>query len=362
MKKNGNFKVAQSGHIVEVSKEEYRVDLSDFAYSLFLLSEWIDAFSFGYQAVYLHFIINNEVVGKIGGLVVGGSRFSGNYLFFYAGPGLKVMDPDLYNKFMEALLYYSKKHRYARIDMQCMDQQFQWRCGVRGYIPRGYNEYIRFFDGGNQPLFSKSFMKNVRKAEKAGATFHEETSERVLNRMHELLLETKKLRDRKYGGSYRPYPFGFMTRRVVDELFSRRALRLYYAQVDIVIHVVQCVMERDKRMFALMIASDGFAYDNSLQHFVQYHIIYELKQAGYLYYNLAAADNIKGDKSLASHKMSVGALPHYVFGVYTHYIIYPQKLLNPLMTIGRKLSKFPLFKDIVAFGSRFISGTIRING
>lgn len=344
---------------VEVDREEYDKDFNSFVYSLFNTSEWIESLSSGRNQVYLNFVKDGVVVGKVAGLISMGTKYSGNYLFLYAGPSVMYNDQGLYFDCILSLWDYAKKNRLSKIDINYFDQQNEWVYNQNGFYKRGLFEYVKYFDGKDQPpVFGKSVMYNVRKATRTGATFHAENSERILSKLHELLSQTQRIRFQKYGTSYKPYPYFFMTKEKVDQLFRTGILRLFHVEVDGEVHCVRCALDKDKRMYGLMIASDEFTYKNGLQHFLQYHLITKLHHEGYIYYNIAGTAPGEEGKGLSEYKESLGCVRKESYGVYTHFVTFPHNLINPLMASAKVLSRNKYLGQFVRFGSKVISGKI----
>jgi hypothetical protein len=345
----------QDMKVNEVTADEYACDMSSFRHSLYITHEWVSSVGSDRQVVYLHFEQNGEVVAKLSGLVLVGSKLVGKYLFFYAAPGLRYHTPELFNKAMVALKRYAKRNGFAKIDMLNYDQQHDWVCTVKGYIRRGREEFIRFFEGPEAKLqFSKSLMYNVRKAQKANATFHHENSERILEKLHDLLAETQKLRFYKYGTEYSPYPYFLQTKESTDALFRSGLMKLYHIEIDGEIHCVRCALEKDKRMFGMMIASDSVAYKHGLQHFMQYCLIEEMHRNGYLYYNVSGTAPGEEGKGLTEYKESLGCMRAFVYGAYTHFLPFPQNMLNPVMDFGRFVAKHPILEKPIAGVSKIL--------
>ncbi|ASB48319.1 GNAT family N-acetyltransferase [Alkalitalea saponilacus] len=341
--------------VKEVSKEEYESGLSDYCYSLFLTSAFMESVADGKQIIYLHFERGGAVVAKIAGLVEYGSRITGRYFYFYAGPALIEKSEQLYNDCLTPLLKFARRKRLSKIDMLYYDQQYQWKCNAKGFYHRTNREFVRFLENEEEPLkFSKSIKYNSRKAAKLEPKLLEETSQRILDKLHELLSETQRIRNEKFNGKYYPYPYKNMSKEAVDKLFAAGLLRLYYLEVDGEIHCVRCALVRDKRMYGIMIAADEFAYANGLQHYLQHHLITQIHKEGYKYYNVSIVDF--GEDGLVSYKESLGCKLHKVHGAYTHFITFPHVLLNPVMNTGRFLAKSPLFAKVVKFGSKIIAG------
>lgn len=344
---------------IDVTRQEYDNGISDFYHSMFITSQWINSVDINpeIEIRYIHFVENDRVIGKICGLVRKGTWFVNKFLFFYAAPGLIELDEGIYKKCLAALLNYARKNRLSKIDIYLYDQQYTFKCDLKQYYPRKYLDFVRFFDYNEEaPVFKKSFMYNVRKAIKSGATFHAENSERILNRLHELLAETKKLRDGRYGGNYQAYPYLFTSKESFNRLFQTGILSLYHVEIDGEVHCIRCALEKDKRMYGLMIASDAYAYKNSLQHFLQYNLINQMYSKGYSYYNVAGSDYSEDGKTVSSYKESLGCNSRRIYGAYTHFITFPRNMINPFMTLGMKMLKVPYLSRVVELGSRIISG------
>jgi hypothetical protein len=343
--------------VVRVSVIDYSIGLDPFSHSLFVTPQWIGAVERqGKDALYLHFVKNNVVVAKLAGIVEVGSRFAKRFLFLYAGPALVVNDRELYDNCMEALYGFARNNGISKIDMRNYDMQHNWVCRANGFFKRGMPEFVKHFNAEEQtPKFSKSIMYNVRKAQRVNAEFREETSERLLNKLHELLEATAQLRADRYGNHYVPYPYHLMTKESTNRLFHSGLMRLFSVTVDGEIHCVRCAIENNKRMFGLMIAADAFAYKNGLQHFMQYNIINSLHTQGYSYYNIAGTSPLDEGPGLAEYKQSLGCMPQNTYGVYTRYITFPQNIVNPVMNVGRLVGRNERLQKLAYHVSMFLT-------
>ncbi len=342
-----------------VTKERYIQNLTNFNYSLFVSSEWVESYrgEEDTEIQYFEFYDNGATVGKLAGLLRKNSGIGRKYLFFYAGPAINVDSEELYNQCLYALYKYARKKGYSRINIQFLDQQYLYKCRIKGYYKKSAGEFVKFFTKGDeQPEFGKSFRYNVRKATKVGASFHCESSRRVFNRLIELIDETQKLRKGRWGEGFTPYSYAFMHKGTLDRLFESGIMRLYHVEMDGVIHCVRCSMDDGKRVYGLMIGADAMAYKNSLQHFLQFNLINLLQNKGYGYYNIATADNTENGAGLVQYKESLGCVQRNVQGVYTHFLCFPQNIINPVMDFGRLLLKNKKLSKIVKFASEIVSG------
>lgn len=342
---------------MRVDRETYDAHFSDYGYSLFITSQWVDSMANDGQVIYIHFLDGERVVGKIAGLEVSGGFFRGRFLFFYAGPALIEKDQTLFNCCMKALKRFAIKKRFSKISIAYHDQQYSWALKEFGFFKVGWHDYIRFFNNNGEGLtFDKSVMGKVKKASRAGVTFHSETSERILNRLFELLDETRKIRFGVYGDEYKPFPYFQMNKETLKKLLHSGILKLYHASVGDTIHCVRCSMCQDKKMVGLMIASDEFTYKNGVQQFIQYNVMRQLYQQGYHYFNIGSAAPGEKGKGLSKYKESLGFERIQLYGAYTHFLHFPQNAINPLMNFGRYLSKNKSFSKVVELCSRIVSG------
>ena len=341
MQKNNKIEV------VEVSRQEYDEFLTDYYYSLFLLSGVTEGIAFNRKACYIHYVRNDEVVAKHSGVSITTSRLFGRQFYLYAGPALKYNEEELYNDCLEALLSFAKKKRFSKIVMFYYDQQYQWKCNVKGFKNSTHREFIRTFDPTEKEAeFNKSFKYNVRKAEKINPKFHEETSERILVKLHELLKSTWEIRNEKFDGKYWKYPYEYWNKEVVDKLFHLGMLRLFYLEVDGNIHCVRVSLEHDKRLYGLIIAADEFAYQNGLQHYLQHQLINILHEDAYKYYNVSLVSF--GQNGLAKYKESLGCEPKIIHGAYTQYLVFPYNILNFVSKIRKS-----------SFGKKYLAKPFR---
>lgn len=344
--------------VLEVNRDIYIQGLSEFKHSLFIKSEWVESFvnQEDTDVVYLQFVQNGEVVAKLAGLVKKEPRLLGRYLYFYAGPGFKNDSEELYNQCLKALLKYGRRKRITRLEIDYKDQQYQWNCHVKGYFKKSALNYIRHFSpSGESFSYGKSFRYKVRKAANSGAVFHEENSERILTRLHELLQESRALREKRWGQFYNPYPFPFMNKESTDKLFKSGVLKLQHVEIDGFVHAVSCALDDGQRMYGLIIASDDVSYTLNLQHFLKFNLFDLLEERGYRYFNVGSSDNTGKGKGLAQFKESLGCQHFKVPGVYTHFLSFPYNAINPVMDFGRFLTRNKALSKIVELGSKMVS-------
>lgn len=344
--------------VSEVNREKYVQGLSKFKHSLFITSEWVESFANQKETgvIYLEFLQKGEVVAKLVGLSKKEPKLIGRYLYFYSGPGFVNGNEELYNQCLSALLKFAKKKRFTRIEIDYKDQQYQWNCKVKGYYKKSAFNFIRYFNTSGEAFnYGKSFRYKVRKAENSGALFYEENSERILNRLHELLKESREMREKRWGKQYCPYPFPFMNRESTNQLFKSGYLKLQHVEIDGIVHAVSCSLDDGVRMYGLIIAADEVSYNLYLQHFMKFKLFELLEERGYLYFNVGSTDHPGSGKGLAIFKESLGCKHFGVSGVYTHFLCFPDNAINPVMNFGRLLVRNKRLSKIVELGSKIVS-------
>jgi hypothetical protein len=347
----GNGKVS----IKRVSREEYDRDFEKYHYSLFLVSDYAESFRDDRELYYLHFEMDGKVVAKLAAFRMNGTKMLGKWLYCDAAPAMLDEDEYVYNECLSVLLSWAKKNRLSKIVVGYLDQQHQLYCKAKGYISRTNREFIRFFDPAEEVVtFSKSLRYNVRKALRVNPVFVEETSERILQKLHELLQATHACRNDKHKGHYRMYPYIGMTKEGVDKLFYSGYIKLFHVEVDGEIHCVRLAIEKDKRMFGLMIAGDEFSYKHSLAHFLQHELITKLHNEGYKYYNIAGS-KFRED-GLVAYKESLGCMRYTVHGGYTRFLTFPRVMLNPLMDAGKVVARNKKLKKVIAVVYKTLTG------
>ena len=314
----------------------YGANLPSFQHSLFITPEWIESVAINSSSpIYLHFYNEHQQhIAKLAGLIMPGSKRSGRYLYFYAGPALAHNQHEIYQQCIDALVHFCKSEDFTRFHIDCSDHLSGIPCHQNGGIPIVYSEYVMYFN--QTPSFNKSFRYNVNKAIKNGAEFHHDNSPSTLNKLFELLNTTRELRYSKYGEKYSAFPFLHLNPQTMQNLVESGLAQLYYASVNDEIHCVRCALEKNGRIFGLMIASDATAYKLGLHHFIHYNLINQYHQQNALYYNISGTAQGDEGKGLSDFKASMGFERVIEYGKDSLYLTFPRTLLNPLIRIKKK--------------------------
>ena len=340
--------------IVKVEASEWSACLSKYNYSLFLSPQWIESVSDNnHHPLYLDFIQGDKVVAKISGLICKESRLKGRQLYFYAAPAFLSDTIHLFDACYQALRQWAIEKHFSRVIIASYDQQTVKQCGVKGfYLNLRYEYVVDFKSNGGPGKFATGFKKNYKKAQKLGATFHLDNQNGGLNRLLELLGITKDLRTNKYGCSYNPFYLKNMNAESLRRLVESGAGKLYCACVDDKVCSVQLNIECDKKSYGLLMGSDDSAYKNGLPSFVDYNLIEQYQIMGFNYYNPGGGPTDAGGSGIEQYKKAMGAQKFIFTGATTNFLVYPQKLLNPLLFIGRRLPTSE--KGIIGFLKKLV--------
>lgn len=319
----------KSNYIVErVEANVYSEQLSEFQYSLFITPEWLTSVSDeSSQAAFFNIYSKNELIGKIGGLILSGKGLKGKQFYFYAGPAMKVNQGILYCSLINAIKNYAAKHRFSKLNIKSYDQQHSYFCVDNNLKRTDRCEFVYRFNQPEEAPEHKSFLKNVKKAEKVNATIVEDNSEAALNKLIELLDITFQLRNDKHDGTYNPFPYFKVNQHSLGRLLKSGLGKQYVVSVEGEVHCVNFLLIKDGKIFGLIIGSDQFAYDHGFHQFVKYNLMHLFKNSA-IYYNLASAEPGSG---LANFRVAMGFEEHHVYGAYSQFLVYPQRLFNPLI-------------------------------
>lgn len=341
--------------ILQQSAAQWREGLSDFECSLFMTPEWLEALSSENSSpVFLNFIFQGEVVGKLAGLWIKLGRLKGDQLFFYAGPALKVANQDFLNGCCQVLLNFARQNKVQRVVLGSYDQPTEMICQVPGFYTNERYEYrvnLQPETGGFS--FSQNLKRNVKKAKKLNATLVNGNDPQLLPRLVELLNNTLEQRVSKYGKKYNPFYLPYMNERSLQRLIDLKAGRFYRVKLegDEASHSVLFNLEANGRAFNLLVGSDDLAYQYGLAALADFELIHLYQSAGFRCYNLGGGTGDAGSAGLERSKQSKGAEKKMAYGATTNYLCYPHRVVNPLLNMGRSL---PRNNWVVSVFQRFI--------
>ena len=324
-----------SGLILEkVSETDWNIDLQEFKYSVFLTSEWLNAMqNEKTKPIYLNFIQNEKIVGKISGFVCFIDKIRGTQLYFYASVALKELEQDLFNSCHAALYKYAKVKKYSRIIIGSYDQQHNIFCKTPRFFTTKRFEYIVNLETNLN--YNRNFTRSIKRAEKYELHCLQENSDEILNKLFELLFVTKEHRTTKYKIDYNPLFLRYLTKDSMLRLVNSNIAKLYYVSFNNNINIVTCNIEENKRVYGLLLGSNNYSYQMGLPAFLTSKMLLQQKEKGFIYYNPGGGTEDDGNKGLEQFKHSMGGNKTFVYGSTTNFISFPRNLLNPLMNLGR---------------------------
>ncbi len=340
--------------IKQSEASQWKAGISEYNYSLFLSPEWINSVSDStHQPLFLDFFQGNSLVAKLSGLICKESRLKGTQLYFYAAPAFLPDTLHLFDACHEVLKQWAIDEKYSRIIIASYDQQTVQQCRIKDFYTNLRYEYIVDFKSDNGlGKFATGFKKNYKKAQKLGATFYQDNQNGSLDRLLTLMGVTKDLRVNKYGCSYNPFYLKNMSSQSLRKLVESGVGKVYCACVYDKVCSVQLNIEDGNQSYGLLMGSDDSAYKSGLPSFVDYNLIEQYKSQGFLYYNPGGGPQDAGGSGIEQYKKAMGAEKFVFAGSTTNFLVYPQKLLNPLLYLGRKLPSSE--KGLIGFLKKMI--------
>ncbi len=337
----------------EVNREEWKSDLDQYNYSLFISPEWIEAVTDKHhKPLFIDFTINNKTVGKISGLVISKGGTSGTQLYFYSGPTLSTTNQSIYNSCFDAIFKYSKVNSISRIIIASYDNKHSLKYTKRKYFLTKRIEYVvPLHNGFENIMMSKRFRRNVKKGGKNNPEINQSKESNMIEILLKLLSATKMTRINKYHKDYNPYYLLNLNEHTLKKLLSSGIARFRYTIKNNSIASMEFNLEKDTSVYMLLKGTNENGYKNGLSSFLSFSLIKKYTEQNFLTYNLGGRISGKGGDGLETYKKSMGAEEMIVYGATTNYLTYPYKLLNPALRIGRML---PKNNAVVLFLKKFV--------
>ena len=328
-----------------VNKEVWKIDMDTFNVGLFNTWQWVSSLTNDYtKDVYLHFVSNGEVIGKMAGFMLNQGRAKGKHLYFTSGPGLKKWDSDIFAECLTVLYHYALKAGYARVHVRPFEQEIHDVLDIPNYFHTQAREYVVVYsDYTERVKYSFGFKQNAKKARKAGAVFKSTRSLEVLDRLFELIDNTRITRKAKYGHNYDPMYLLNLNKETLTKLLDSGMGIMHYAEIDGEIHSVQFNLEHEGKIFALLMGSDDLAYRKGIPSFIDQNISNMAFEEKYRYYNMGTVPlDSEGGAGLQRYKESQGSRELIRYGYYTYFLTYPYKFLNPFIRLSKALPDNPI--------------------
>lgn len=334
--------------IVEIEKESWEELSKQSEMGLFLAAEWIESVTdTENKAVYLVFFFNDQAIGQIAGISIYNGWVSGHTLYFYSGPYLREWNADTFERCLTALLRYAKTNRYSRLVVKSYDYQVFKNVGVEDFSRSGSREFIINYNNTDLK-YSSNFIRNVKKAVKTGAVFYKTRDIAVLEIMLSLINNTYETRFGKYGKRYDPMYMPNLNRDTLIELLKSGLGYLNCAALQGEIHSVMFTLEKDKKVYFLLLGSSEPAYKCGLPAFLSYNVSEEAKTRGVKYYNMGLIpDRKEGGEGVRRFKESQGAQEVKSYSYKTLFLSYPWCLINVFFRLGKLIPHNGFFEYLL---------------
>lgn len=326
--------------VERVSADEWEEQLGKFNFGLFNTREWVESTSSGEnKTIFLNFVVEDVVVGKVAGLITSIGRFKGNNLYFTSGPALRENNEAVYAACLDALRKFAQKNGFLRIHIVAFEQQITTSVNVKGYFRTKSVEFvINYAKGQSEINISKDVQRRVVKAEKAGYLFCRTQSKELLPKLFKLLKVTHETRVEKYGVEYDPLSVYDLSQESLTRLIESGLGVLSYIEAENEIHSASMTLEKDGKVYGLLLGGDQFAYSKGLIVYLCYKIAMHNLQNNGRYTNLGdLPSEEEGSAGLKRFKLSLGSEPVKRYGYHTYYLQFPYFLLNPLIKLKKWL-------------------------
>lgn len=240
---------------------------------------------------------------------------------------------------LESILSYAKQNYYNRLVISSYDN---WQNLIEA-IPESYlnqrEDYVFDLTLPNPHLIHSSrFKKNYKKSLLTHPQVVENsTSEGISNLLH-LLKTTHHIRLSKYS-DYDVFYLPHTNEHQLQKLIDNKMGRVYEIRVENQVHGIALNLEANHSVFALFMAYDEFAYKNGLAAYFFYQLIDRYKNEGFTRFNLGGIPKGKENSGIKVFKESIGAQSIRLNGLTTNFLLYPQKILNPILHLVRMMKK-----------------------
>lgn len=322
------------------TEENWKKNSHEFDSSVFLNPGWINSIANKNLApVYFDFINpEGEVEGKISGIRECNHKLGKNQLFFHAGFAIKQRSTASPHALLDALYKYASDNHIDRIIISSYGYApFLGNQKHSAYWSTSRVEYKIMLKQHTEKDLHHQIKRHLKKAAKTKTIFREASDISAIPRLMELLNNVKNERLKKSRSDYNPLYLRHFTPKAIERLINGGDARIFTIQSNEGIHAIELVLEYNQQAYMLLKATDNFGYKKGLSTLLNIKVIEEYKKKDFTCYNLGGRPQEKDGNGLALYKTRLGAKTCRTYGATTNFIQYPQKALNPLLTIGRTL-------------------------
>lgn len=336
-------------YTIKISKDEWKIDLNDFFHSVFICPDWIESVqTTSFVPIYLDIYSGGNKIGKISGLIDHIGITKGSQLYFYAGPALKTLKQNLYNTCLSEIYRFGKKNNYSRIIIGSYDNKHSLEPVCAKFYKTERVEYVVPLNEKDHSIDkSKRFKRNVKNAKKLNPNTYKSQEVKELKLLKELLNNTLSLRVKKYKKPYSPYYLKNLNDESLIKLLKSGFAHIYYTCCNGSINCMEFNLENKTSTYMLLKGTNDFGYRNGLSSYLSNYLIDLYTHIKKNHYNQGGRPSTNDGDGLAVFKKSMGAKELISYGATTNYIIWPHKILNPILLIGRRLPQNNIFIQIL---------------
>jgi hypothetical protein len=332
--------------VEEVNVNDYRRE-TVLQSSIFLSESWLCTIAADVgQPVFFRFLINDEIIGLLGGLIIP-YKNKRQQLFFYSGPAVKNNDPLITGQCLQVLYNYaSTTGRFERIILRSYD----WKT-IPEPLPPVYHathrqEYILNLTeepSGIIQALDPEIRRLARKAEKEEVTIHESTSPENVDQLFALLDSTYRIRQDKGYGDYDYFFLPFITAEKLKALLRNGNALILYAKKNNETISMQFIIHHNQKAYGLLMGNNGKAYKTGATSLIFREGLQILQEKGFIYYNLGGVQQGKNHIGLMRFKKKLNPKIISSVELETNFLGLPMKIFNPLLSLKRHLeNEMPL--------------------
>ncbi|MBI9061395.1 MAG: hypothetical protein JEZ14_05370 [Marinilabiliaceae bacterium] len=330
--------------IIEViDKESWQKDLDTYEHSVFITPQWIEAVKTNTcLPLYLDFYDSTNKIGKLSGLIINHPKSISRQLYCYSGIAIQNPIRALYNNCYSMLYTFSIRKKINRIVIGSYDQPFSLPIQTTQFFPTERTEFV--INLTESIIFGSRFKRNLKKNNASSSSIQKVNHPHTKSDLLSLLLETHAIRQQKKRTKYNPFYLPYWTISSLEKLTKSQNTDIFNTRSLHKVNAAELNIRTATSVFNLLRGADQFAYDNGLPARLGKFMIDYYKERNYKRFNLGGIPSGPDGENLAIFKKSMGAQAITVFGATTNYLIYPYKLLNPLLNLGRRFPDHTLIQ------------------
>lgn len=283
--------------------------------NIFLTSPWLESFrSVTRQPVYFQFLRDDALVGIIAGIEAKSlsllDSLLGKELLFFTGPAILAADIEQRQLWMNFLFCCCNKNNYKVIHLLPMDYPYLCNYDSTVFRPKIRREFVINLNTTMSEIaecIKKDQKRHVKKARAHGWTFKVDSSRDAVERLIQLLDETRRIRTEKNYSDYNYYYIPNFDEEVICNLLERNIATIFCAEKDGIIHHAELTAIYSNRAYGLLAGADLTAYREHAGPFLMFNVMEHLHSKGVASYNLGGGLKDSSSENLIRFKMSFGA-------------------------------------------------------